>query len=743
MLRTFSLWMLAAFSVCLSPVALAEAQDSVIHLPLGWEHATVSTYSMPTESSYIEGFADFQFAGQLIGPASGKIPLPPNAFVGLKIEAVKGYETFISNLPKTGIHRLEIDGATFSGSLIGEIEKIKSLQQLTFSNCNGTFEDQASMNGLPNLKTLRCNYSDSDKTSHASVAIWAAKCTQLQYFSDGISLSLSEISRFANHEAPLFIRASLGEDAADILRALSKIPNLVALNLIIEKNAPDDFHVGLGQLSNLQLFNWNNGLLDKPCLESLTTMERLRKAHFQGKATVKDQFIENIPRLMNLESLSFNFPLTDYQASLMNEKLLEMVNITDVPTLTNVTSEQLNMLCERSKIRSLSIDGLAENASQGQLIELIDRNTGLSRIELSRIEFGTQLATAICNSKNLTSLDLRVPIFDGNEINKPEKLENLSSLHLKVGGEAQNLSKLSQLPKLDELSLKLAAVDPSEWSFIANCKSLRSITIFQGHVDDTFVPWLRANRNLRSIEVNPSTMRCFLTEFGIEQLSKCDHLESISIGGIVKPMTFARLATMPKLKRLAVYPGLPDGTKDNSKAKLEKSFPNLDSFYYRNKSGVVRGNDGVYRSVPREVGRDKLDDLEGKTLDSLLGDFIEPNLAKELQGKVVLVDFWGTWCGPCLSYNPELERLHNKFAGQGFAVLGIHSQKDAETANAYLEAHPKPWPNIIDGNGDLKKAFGVPSWPSIYIFGRDGKLKHAAPYRYGLDEPLMRLLNRG
>jgi thiol-disulfide isomerase/thioredoxin len=420
-----------------------------------------------------------------------------------------------------------------------------------------------------------------------------------------------------------------------------------------------------------------------------------------------------------------------------------MKNIAELPKLANVTGRQLEILLKRTNMRSLSLAKIGKDASLSQVADLINQNRELSRIDLSEIEVNSEIAEGICNCKELSSLRMATSTFDGHNFKGLHELKNLGSLSLEISSRSKHLSILSTLPNMRRLSVELNSVDPAQWSFIADCPSLKHLTIFQGHVDDRFVVWIQANKNLRSFQVNPSSMKCFLTEPGIEQLAECTHLESLSIGGIVPPITFAKLAKMPNLKRLNIYPGLPDDSEDNSESKLKEVFRHLDSFYYRNIAGVNRSKDGVYRYVPSEGGRGELDVLEGQTLEALMGDSLSSELAAKLKGKVVVVDFWGTWCGPCIGYIPELERLHEKFSEQGLAVLGIHSKLDADSADEYLKLHPKPWANIIDYDSKLSKTFAVPVWPTIYIFGRDGKLKQAAPYRYGIDDPLLKLLNQG
>lgn len=101
-----------------------------------------------------------------------------------------------------------------------------------------------------------------------------------------------------------------------------------------------------------------------------------------------------------------------------------------------------------------------------------------------------------------------------------------------------------------------------------------------------------------------------------------------------------------------------------------------------------------------------------------------------LYGNVVLVDFWATWCTPCVEKLPYVQKLHEKYGGQGLVVVAVHSVK-AEEMDAFLQKHEYSFPIALD-TGETARRFGIEGIPQYALIGRDGKLvssglKHSPP----------------
>jgi peroxiredoxin len=94
---------------------------------------------------------------------------------------------------------------------------------------------------------------------------------------------------------------------------------------------------------------------------------------------------------------------------------------------------------------------------------------------------------------------------------------------------------------------------------------------------------------------------------------------------------------------------------------------------------------------------------------------------KDLQGKVVLVNFWATWCPPCRKEMPDLESLYQRFASQGLVVLAI-SDEDAAKVKPFLQGRGITYPILVDPGRKVTESFQVDGIPKSFVYDRQGKL---------------------
>ena len=96
--------------------------------------------------------------------------------------------------------------------------------------------------------------------------------------------------------------------------------------------------------------------------------------------------------------------------------------------------------------------------------------------------------------------------------------------------------------------------------------------------------------------------------------------------------------------------------------------------------------------------------------------------ADSLRGKVVLVDFWASWCVPCKQSFPWLHEMHDRYAGNGLRIVAINLDKQREKSEAFLQANPVPFTVAYDPLGKTAEAFRVKAMPTSFLLNRAGEL---------------------
>jgi thiol-disulfide isomerase/thioredoxin len=97
----------------------------------------------------------------------------------------------------------------------------------------------------------------------------------------------------------------------------------------------------------------------------------------------------------------------------------------------------------------------------------------------------------------------------------------------------------------------------------------------------------------------------------------------------------------------------------------------------------------------------------------------------ELAGKVVLIDFWATWCAPCREALPHMREIAKKFQGEPLVVLSVSLDSDEQKWKDFMAKNEMTWPQYRDGgfNGSVAKMFGVQAIPHTFTIDADGVLQ--------------------
>ena len=133
--------------------------------------------------------------------------------------------------------------------------------------------------------------------------------------------------------------------------------------------------------------------------------------------------------------------------------------------------------------------------------------------------------------------------------------------------------------------------------------------------------------------------------------------------------------------------------------------------------------ESIYWDPRLKVGTTPFDftaqSLDGATISSA-----------NFKGKVLLLDFWATWCGPCVASLPDLQATYNKYHAQGLEVVGVSLDEDKSALTSFIKTNKMPWPQVFDGKiweSQVANIYGVKAIPFFLIIGKDGKIAAVNP----------------
>ena len=175
--------------------------------------------------------------------------------------------------------------------------------------------------------------------------------------------------------------------------------------------------------------------------------------------------------------------------------------------------------------------------------------------------------------------------------------------------------------------------------------------------------------------------------------------------------------------------------------ELIRDYPESEEPYERLLDLAARSPDEKARSIANEIlalpvsenNKTKAEgilrrlDAMGKPLDikfvALDGRLVD---LSQMKGKVVLVDFWATWCVPCVAEIPQIKEAYEQFHAKGFEVIGISSDGLQQSLQRFIEQKKLPWPQYFDGKDFANKfglQYGIAEIPIMWLVDKKGNLR--------------------
>ncbi len=661
---------------------------------------------------------------------------------------------FLSALDPDSIQRLSVPFAEVDVPQLRAISKLRGLRALGLRTSD---EHLSELGVLPRLLHLNLDSRKGGKRQSLVHGVkWLGSLPELKSLDlSNWRLSDATIDSLPRCQKLEWLSIEIEKLKDQHLRALASIPRLRSLNLrrILLKGERRGINVtGLAQAAevatsfahfekspHLEKLWLSNFPVNATMLRGLSKAKSLRSLLFIGGKLAEDapSGLYELRQIRKLQLPDADQVLSRKAA----QALATLPELREWPELEGVDEPTLDVITQAGHIEVLELSAFGNAISRASVARLGNLKD-LRWLKLSFFPIDDEGLTSLARLKSLECLKLWRTNVSGEGFRYLKDLPKLGSVSLGIReGVPPRLEALADLPHLTELNLCGDDLRPGDYEPLGRMHNLTHLQILCGLADDTTAARVAKLKRLDSLILDES----MLSDRGLQSLSKLKTLERLTVSGVFTDDGIQQLSALPRLRFLELNS---DHVTDAGLWKLRKA--NTALYDARCEHPLfIRGilsidAQGFWRRGDAEDRR-RLAPLEGRPAPALAVDNSYGSGGRKLtldglRGKVVLVDFWGVWCGSCIAALPNLQRVYNKYRERGFEIIGVHSTDDGDRMSQFAIEHKLRWPVAVDVANQTKLAYRVKAWPAMYLIDRQGTLRVAEPHPFQLEEQIERML---
>jgi thiol-disulfide isomerase/thioredoxin len=644
----------------------------------------------------------------------------------------------IVRLPAHGLVRLGLSQASLADlSPLADLAQ-DAIQSLSFHQLGAKDEALRHVGHLTGLKEI--NLGGNFFTDAGLAPLAGLK--QLESISLGDSLigdeGIRHIAGLPSIRGLYFYRARITDRA---LQLIGKMNTLVSLDLGVTA-ITDRGIAEIKDLDNLVWLRFSETNTTDASLAVVGGLTKLVSVDFD-KIRATDAGLAHLAGLKHLKSVrAFQNPFTD--AGLAHLAKLPAIEILQVGNGARFTDAGLEALATARSLKVLDLgygnkfsnEGLwhlaklpilerleltgANKAITARGIVFLGRVKTLQSLHLGGCALGKDGLKALGSLPALKSLlleDEALTFDDLAELESFKNLEDLRLVRMSPNAGRPSLRPLRNLKNLTWLELPFAGransrdaieFEPAEFAHLSGLTKLETLE-YSGPITDSGVKHLAPLTAMRYLALRNAD----LTDLGLEALSAMKSLDFLVIGGRITDRGLRQLEPLTSLRFLSLDTKL---VSLEGISELKGRLPSLHTVQpFDGLNPLFRGPEITYSRVG-EIAPDFRVTTRGGQSFSLA----------DLRGKVVLIQFWGPGCAPCIRALPKLKELQLELAPRAdrFTMISFTTGMADDQWRVFLDDHEMDWPQALLTGDDIKvwDRFHVRGIPDYVVIGRDGKI---------------------